>query len=89
MASLKKEEGWPIKWNESRKDDISKLKNEQLLKIGILGNVNLGKSFLLSRLFKMNIPSGYGIIFEGLSLKYNEVDRYIILDFAGLQTPLK
>ena len=50
IASLEKDEGWPIKWNESRKDEISKLKDEQLLKIGILGNGNVGKSFLLSRL---------------------------------------
>jgi predicted GTPase len=88
IASLEKDEGWPIKWNESRKDEISKFKDEQLLKIGILGNGNVGKSFLLSRLFKMNIPSGYSVITEGLSLKYNEVDRYTILDSAGLQTPL-
>jgi len=88
IASLEKDEGWPIKWNESRKNDISKLKDEQLLKIGILGNGNVGKSFLLSRLFKMSIPSGYSVITEGLSLKYNEFDRYTILDSAGLQTPL-
>ena len=47
IASLEKDEGWPIKWNEQRKSDISKLKDEQLLKIGILGNGNVGKSFLL------------------------------------------
>ena len=60
----------------------------ELLKIGILGNGNVGKSFLLSRLFSINIPSGYSVITEGLSLKYNENDKYIILDSAGLQTPL-
>lgn len=36
----------------------------------------------------MKIPSGYSVITEGLSLKYNEVDKYTILDSAGLQTPL-
>lgn len=51
IAALEKEEGWPIKYNEVRKEAISKFKDEQLLKIGILGNGNVGKSFLLSRLF--------------------------------------
>ena len=88
IAALEKEEGWPIKYNEPRKEAISKFKDEQLLKIGILGNGNVGKSFLLSRLFEMKIPSGYSVITEGLSLKYNEVDKYTILDSAGLQTPL-
>ena len=60
----------------------------ELLKVGILGNGNVGKSFLLSRLFDIKIPSGYSVITEGLSLKYNEKDKYIILDSAGLQTPL-
>ena len=72
IASLSKEEGWPIKWNMNRKDSISKLKDENLLKVGILGNGNVGKSFLLSRLFNINIPSGYSVITEGLSLKFNE-----------------
>ena len=88
IAALEREEGWPIKWNEARKEAISKFKDEQLLKVGILGNGNVGKSFLLSRLFNMKIPSGYSVITEGLSLKYNENDKYIILDSAGLQTPL-
>ena len=65
IAALEKEEGWPIKYNEARKEAISKFKDEQLLKIGILGNGNVGKSFLLSRLFEMKIPSGYSVITEG------------------------
>jgi CO dehydrogenase nickel-insertion accessory protein CooC1 len=59
-----------------------------LLKVGVLGNGNVGKSFLLSRLFKIDIPSGYSVITEGLSLKFNEKENYTILDSAGLQTPL-
>ena len=88
IAALETEEGWPIKWNKQRKEIIEKMKVLELLKIGILGNGNVGKSFLLSRLFSINIPSGYSVITEGLSLKYNENDKYIILDSAGLQTPL-
>ena len=62
--------------------------NEKLLKVGILGNGNMGKSFLLSRIFKENIPSGYSVITEGLSIKMNKEKLYALLDSAGLQTPL-
>ena len=88
INSLMKPEGWPIKWNTQRKPIIEKLKNEKLLKVGVLGNGNVGKSFLLSRLFSIKIPSGYSVITEGLSLKFNEKEFYTILDSAGLQTPL-
>ena len=88
INSLTKPEGWPIKWNQNRKDIYETFKNKEMFKIGVLGNGNVGKSFLLSRLFKTNIPSGYSVITEGLSLKYNENGEYIILDSAGLQTPL-
>ena len=88
INSLTKPEGWPIKWNLERKDIYEKIKSENLLKVGVLGNGNVGKSFLLSRLFNINIPSGYSVITEGLSLKYNENESYTILDSAGLQTPL-
>ena len=56
--------------------------------IGVLGNGNMGKSFLLSRLFEEKIPSGYSIITEGLSIKHNYEKGFTILDSAGLQTPL-
>ena len=88
ISSLSKPEGWPIKWNLKRKEIFEQLKNEEQLKIRVLGNGNVGKSFLFSRLFNINIPSGYSVITEGLSLKYNEKENYTILDSAGLQTLL-
>ena len=84
-----KDEGWPIKWNQNIKSTKEFLNsNEKLLKIGILGNGNIGKSFLLSRLFNEDIPSGFSVITEGLSLKINQENSYALLDSAGLQTPL-
>ena len=89
IKSLIKDEGWPIKWNQKRKELVLKLLNKELLKVGVLGNGNMGKSFLLSRLFNdHSIPSGYSVITEGLSLKFNENIGYTLLDSAGLQTPL-
>ena len=81
-------EGWPIKWNITRKEIKNIIKDKELLKIGILGNGNIGKSFLLSRLLGDTIPSGYSVITEGLSIKFNSEKGYTILDSAGLQTPL-
>ena len=84
-----KDKGWEIKWNKNINSTKEFIKdNKKLLNVGILGNGNIGKSFLLSRLFKEKIPSGYSVITEGLSIKINK-DKFIsILDSAGLQTPL-
>ena len=84
-----KDGGWEIKWNKNMESIKEFMKsNEKLLKVGILGNGNMGKSFLLSRIFKENIPSGYSVITEGLSIKMNKEKLYALLDSAGLQTPL-
>ena len=83
-------EGWPIKWNNKNFQTIKKFleSNKNLLKVGIVGNGNIGKSFLLSRIFNEKIPSGYSVITEGLSIKINQEHCYALLDSAGLQTPL-
>ena len=60
ISSLSKEEGWPIKINKKIKD-INNINLKSLFKIGILGNGNIGKSFLLSRLFNEKIPVGYSV----------------------------
>lgn len=88
ISSLLTPEGWPIKWNINRKEILKNTNEKKLFKIGVLGNGNMGKSFLLSRLFGEKIPSGYSIITEGLSIKHNFEKGYTILDSAGLQTPL-
>ena len=84
-----KDKGWEIKWNKNINSTKEFIKdNKKLLNVGILGNGNIGKSFLLSRLFKEKIPSGYSVLTEGLSIKINK-DKFIsLLDSAGLQTPL-
>jgi len=88
ISSLLTPEGWPIKWNINRKEVLKNINEKNLFKIGVLGNGNMGKSFLLSRLFEEKIPSGYSIITEGLSIKHNYEKGFTILDSAGLQTPL-
>ena len=60
-----------------------------MLKIGILGNENVGKSFLLSRIFEEKyIPYGYNVPKEGLSIKFNLDRMYSLFDTAGFQKPI-
>ena len=85
--------GWPIKMNERGEKNYNKYKNDKIIKIGVIGNSNKGKSFLLSKISKIDLPSGYSIKTEGLSIKYPELEEYkdrkiVLLDSAGLETPV-
>ena len=85
--------GWKIDMNEKGKRNYDEFKNENILKIGVIGNANKGKSHLLSKLSKINLPSGMTIKTEGLSIKYPEIQlknkrKIVLLDSAGLETPV-
>jgi len=87
-----KNEGWQIKYNKERIETYQKIISEETLKIGVLGLNNVGKSFLLSKIVKMDIPTGYSIETKGISIKYSkeegEEKGICILDSAGFETPL-
>ena len=85
--------GWQIEMNQNCEQNYQKYKNEKVIKIGVIGNANKGKSFILSKISKMKFPSGFSIKTEGLSIKYPDTtlfyDRRIaLLDSAGLETPV-
>ena len=82
--------GWNMKFSERIKKNQDLFK-KTVLKIGVIGNSNKGKSFLLSKLSKIDLPSGTSITTEGLSIKYPEIKEYknrniVLLDSAGLET---
>ena len=84
--------GWAIEMNKGE-ENYNKYKNESLLKIGVIGNANKGKSHLLSKISKMDLPSGVSIKTEGLSIKYPELSvfkdrKIVLLDSAGFETPV-
>ena len=86
-------EGWEIKMNENARQKYEEFKKEEVIKIGVIGNANKGKSFLLSKISKIPLPSGTSIRTEGLSIKYPVLDKYknrkiVLLDSAGLETPV-
>ena len=85
--------GWKIEMNQIGEQNYQKYKNEKVIKIGVIGNANKGKSFILSKISKMDLPSGMSIKTEGLSIKYPDLDLYkdrriALLDSAGLETPV-
>ena len=85
--------GWKIEMNQIGEQNYQKYKNEKVIKIGVIGNANKGKSFILSKISKMDLPSGMSIKTEGLSIKYPDLELYkdrriALLDSAGLETPV-
>ena len=85
--------GWKVEMSNKGEENYKKYKGENLLKIGVIGNANKGKSFLLSKISKMKLPSGMSIKTEGLSIKYPDLSLFTnrkiaLLDSAGFETPV-
>ena len=82
--------GWNIRYREEFDKSIL---DKKIVKIGVIGNSNKGKSFILSKLSGINFPSGTDIKTEGLSIKYPDLNKntnknIVLLDSAGLETPV-
>ena len=86
-------QGWEIKMKENTIKKYEEYKTQKIIKIGVIGNSNKGKSFLLSKISKITLPSGTSIRTEGLSIKYPDLELFkdrkiVLLDSAGLETPV-
>ena len=83
--------GWTIKYNQKNgKDNYEKSKQNPTIVVGVVGNRNKGKSFLLKKLSQYEIPMGFNVKTEGLSIIYGETGKknLAVLDSAGQETPL-
>ena len=83
--------GWKIKYNKiGGKEAYEDLKKKETIVVGVVGNGNKGKSFLLKKLSNYQVPMGYNVKTEGLSIIYGKTDKQnlAILDSAGQETPL-
>ena len=87
--------GWKIQMSERGAKQYEKYrKDKEIIKIGVIGNSNKGKSFLLSKISKIDVPSGTSIRTKGLSIKYPEIDELyknrniVLLDSAGFESPV-
>ena len=90
---LKVKKGWEIEMTKEGEKKYEEFKDQELIIIGVVGNMNKGKTFILSKLSKIELPSGTCINTKGISVKYpkleeNENRKYILLDSAGLETPI-
>ena len=81
--------GWKIKF-PNNKNIYEKNKIKPTIIVGVVGNGNKGKSFILQKLSNYKIPKGFAIKTEGLSIKFSETENknIAILDSAGQETPL-
>ena len=90
---LKLKKGWEVEMTSEGEQKYDEFKNVELIKIGIVGNMNKGKTFILSKLSKILLPSGTSINTKGISVKYPNLEeesnkKFILLDSAGLETPI-
>ncbi len=87
------EKGWKIRFSDLGEQLYKKNEGKDCIKIGVVGNGNKGKSFLLNKLSNFDLPVSTTIRTEGLSLKYPDLTKeklknIILLDSAGTETPL-
>ena len=83
--------GWIVKYNKKEGKAIyERSKQNKTIVVGVVGNGNKGKSFLLKKLSNYNIPMGFNVKTEGLSIIYGKTGKknLAILDSAGQETPL-
>ena len=87
--------GWEIKMSDRCLNKYNKYKKDKdkdvFIKIGVIGNANRGKSYLLSKIAGIDIPTGYSVKTEGLCFKYEELFKYrdakcIFMDSVGLDS---
>ena len=75
------------------KKNYEQMKNKEVLIVGVVGNRNRGKSFVLSKLSRDILPDGTSIKTEGISIKYPKMKEgkesdYILMDSAGFENAL-
>jgi hypothetical protein len=84
---LKLEKGIKI-YKKPNIDISTELKN--IIVIGITGESKTGKSYVLSRISKIELPCGNTIITKGLSLKFptDKNKNFLLIDTVGNESPL-
>ena len=90
-----KSDGWNAYFTKLGKKKYDKCLNEKNIVIGVVGNKNRGKSYLLGRIMKMKEyenPNGFLITTKGISCIFPKLDNtdktFITLDTAGKDNPL-
>ena len=84
------EKGFKILFSENGYKNYEKRKKQNSTIVGVIGNANKGKSYILSKISNEELPRGYSVSTKGISVKYPKIEirPFIILDSAGSETPL-
>lgn len=80
--------GWDIKYSEEGKKRNDFAKRNPTKIFSVIGNKNRGKSFILSKIAKRDLPCGYSVTTRGLSISFPEFDNIALLDSVGFESPL-
>ena len=80
-------DGWDYYMNEEGYNIVQSKDKIERLVIGVMGNRNKGKSFILQALSGASLKTGTTINTIGISIKYLE-NKYVLLDCAGSESPL-
>ena len=87
-------EGWDIKLSERAEKEYQHLIRNKVIRLGVIGNSNSGKTFFLSKLTNIDLPTGTNIRTEGLSIKYPDNlekfthRRIVLIDSVGFESPI-
>ena len=82
--------GWIVKYKDGKKENYINYMNKDTIIVGVVGNKNKGKTFILEQLSGYKLKQGFNVKTEGLSIRYGRETNHIIaiLDSAGQETPL-
>ena len=82
--------GWKEYSSQKGRERYEEKKDKRSVVVSVIGNKNKGKSFFLSKISGIDLPSGYSVVTKGLSVKYPQIEKQniILLDTAGFETPL-
>ena len=88
-----KKNGWEINFTEKGLKKYIQKNDKRNTVVSVVGNNNVGKTYILSKLSNIEIPDGFNITTKGLSAIYYEDPEYedsniIFLYTAGFERPL-
>jgi hypothetical protein len=84
-------EGWRVRAKQKGLEKYKIYSKEKKLPvIGVIGNRNVGKSYLLQKITGNEVPVGFSVDTKGLSICYPSINEknFVMMDTAGFQSPL-
>ena len=84
------DKGFDVLFSDKGYENYNIQKKKDAIIVGVIGNANKGKSYILSKISNEELPRGYSVTTKGISVKYPKIEfrSLIILDSAGSEAPL-